>query len=75
MKNSRFTEEQIIGILKPHEAGLKTADLLPGAWSQRSHVLRLEVEVRWNGSERGRAAASYGRREPAAEGAGCGSES
>jgi putative transposase len=27
MKRSRFTEEQIIGILKEHEAGMKTADL------------------------------------------------
>ena len=27
MKKSRYTEEQIIGILKQHEAGLKTADL------------------------------------------------
>jgi len=27
MKRSRFTEEQIIGILKEHEAGAKTADL------------------------------------------------
>lgn len=27
MKASRFTEEQIIGILKKSEAGMKTADL------------------------------------------------
>ena len=27
MKGARFTEEQIIGVLKEHEAGAKTADL------------------------------------------------
>lgn len=27
MKQSRYSEEQIIGILKEHEAGVKTADL------------------------------------------------
>lgn len=27
MKHSRFTEEQVIGVLKEHEAGMKTADL------------------------------------------------
>jgi putative transposase len=27
MKGSRFTEEQVIGILKEHEAGAKTADV------------------------------------------------
>jgi putative transposase len=27
MKKSRYTEEQIIGIVKQHEAGVKTADL------------------------------------------------
>ncbi len=26
MKKSRFTEERIIGIVKQHEAGMKTAD-------------------------------------------------
>ena len=27
MKRSKFSEEQIIGVLKEHEAGVKTADL------------------------------------------------
>ena len=27
MKKRRFTEEQIIGFLKQHEAGMETADL------------------------------------------------
>lgn len=27
MKRSRFTEEQVIGILKEHQAGLRAADL------------------------------------------------
>ena len=27
MKRTRFSEEQIIGVLKEHEAGVRTADL------------------------------------------------
>ena len=37
MKKSRYTEEQIIGILKQHEAGVKTADF---AGSTGSATLR-----------------------------------
>ena len=37
MKESRFTEAQIIGILKQHEAGVKTADLC------REHVIPTRI--------------------------------
>jgi putative transposase len=45
MKRARFTEEQIIGALKEHEAGAKTADL--GAQARRlgSDALQLEGQV------------------------------
>ena len=41
MKRSKFTEEQIIGILREQEAGAKTA-----ARDQQRDVLRLEGQVR-----------------------------
>ena len=31
MKRKRFTEEQIIGVLKEHELGAKTSDVWPPA--------------------------------------------
>jgi len=34
MKCSRFTEEQIFGVLKEHQAGLSAAELCR-AWDQR----------------------------------------
>jgi len=37
MKRARFTEEQIIGVLREHEAGAKTADLLLGPVALASH--------------------------------------
>jgi putative transposase len=55
MKKSRYTEEQIIGILKQHEAGVRTMDLCREHGNQRGDVLRLEAEVRRHGRERGAA--------------------
>ncbi len=61
MKKSRYTEEQIIGILKQHEAGVKTADLCREHGISAATFYWLEVEVRRHGGERGAAAEGDGR--------------
>ena len=43
MKRKRHTEEQIIAILKEHEAGMKTADLC------RKHGIAGQTLYRWKG--------------------------
>ncbi len=59
MKRSRFSDEQVIGILQEHEAGAKCADLCRSSSvlqmirgiicsAERDvgrHILRMEVEV------------------------------
>lgn len=35
MRRSRFTEDQIIGVLREHEVGVKTADLFPSLAAAR----------------------------------------
>ena len=41
MKKSRFSEEQIIGMLNQHEAGLKTADVC------REHGISVATFYQW----------------------------
>ena len=42
MKRKRFTEEQIIGVLREHELGTKTADLSENTGISEGEFLQLE---------------------------------
>jgi hypothetical protein len=46
MKRKRFTEEQIIGVLKEHEPGCEDSRSVPQAWDHRGDLLQLEEQIR-----------------------------
>jgi len=63
MKPSRFTEEQIIGILREQEAGAATGEVCPQTRDQQRDVLQMEGEVGRPGSLRRQATEGAGGRE------------
>ncbi len=46
MKRARFTEEQIIGVLKEYEAGVKTADLVRAA-NKGTQISEARIHGAW----------------------------
>jgi putative transposase len=80
MKKSRYAEEQILGILRQHEAGVKTADLCrKTADLCREHGISAATFYGWKSKFGGMdvseaAAEGDGRRELGSEAAGCGAE-
>jgi len=46
MEKSRFSEEQMIGMLKQHEAGLQMADPCREHGNSRSHSMSLQQQLR-----------------------------
>lgn len=49
MKRSRFTEEQIIAVLKEYEVGAKIADLTAEASDRGGDTVQLESQARRHG--------------------------
>ena len=62
MKRKIYTEEQIIGMLKEHEAGL-SADEVVRKHGIAQHIPPLEIKVQWHGSFRGETLERAGSRE------------
>ena len=74
MKRARFTEKQIIEVLREHEAGAKTADLARKHGVSEATLYKLEVEGRRAGCIRGEAFEAARGREQQAEKAAGGSQ-
>ena len=49
MKRKRFTEEQIIGVLKEHELGAKTAEVCRKHGISEATLLQMEEQIRRHG--------------------------
>ena len=52
MRKSRFSDEQIVGILKEHAAGEPIGSVVPAPWHQPADALSLESQVRRLGRTR-----------------------
>jgi transposase len=67
MKRARFTEEQIIAVLKEHEAGAKTADLARKHGVSEATIYNWKAQIRRHGCLRGQAVEGAGGGECDAE--------
>jgi hypothetical protein len=61
MKRARFSEEQIVGILKEHQAGRKLAEIGPRALCKRSYGCMVGRVSPGGGSGRSATAEKSGR--------------